>query len=247
VQEVKRLASTGLLHREIAARVGTNKATVGKILTGRLYTGKRRTSRKAGVPLPPGVPAFGKPPVPDEVKQAAREARSRGESITSIAERLPISLMQVSRVVRDVRPERVVRRPVSDVTQARMSESQLAKHGVWTEEAFVLLETNMTDKEIGERLGVHKNTVRYHRMKRTGAAMNQGSAPPETDHDTPAAALVIGALRQLAASSSLTETELTGRLGVSSCKRLLLSLISLAVVRQSTGDPPKYGIRRDWL
>ena len=97
-----------------------------------------------------------------------------------------------------------------------------------------LLAEGLPDQEIARRCGVAAQTVAARRPPRS--ASDVVSAVP----------LVIGALRHLAASDGLTEAELSDRIGIAS-DRLILSLITLGVVRRSTGEPPRYGLRRDWL
>ncbi len=96
-----------------------------------------------------------------------------------------------------------------------------------------LIGEGLADQEIARRVRVTPPTVAVRRPPRTADAV---SAVP----------LVIGALRHLAAADGLTEDELSDRIGVP-CDRMIISLITLGVVRRSTGEPPRYGLRRDWL
>lgn len=109
-----------------------------------------------------------KPRIPDEVKRAVIRARNRGETITSIAARLPISLMSVSRLVREIRPELINDRRLhpSALARQRMSEFQLSRRGVWTDENLALLDTDLTNREIARRVGIGEGVVGYHRNKR---------------------------------------------------------------------------------
>jgi hypothetical protein len=98
-----------------------------------------------------------------------------------------------------------------------------------------------SNAEITAATGVAPATILRRRGPRdarvSGAEAIVSSAVPQ----------VIGALRHLVAGSGLTERELAARLGVDSCERLLAQLIALGVVRQSSDNPPKYGVRKDWL
>jgi hypothetical protein len=107
--------------------------------------------------------------------------------------------------------------------KSRISEAQDAQ-------IRALISEDLSDLEIARRAKVSAPTVASRR-------------PPRAESAIP---LVIGALRHLAASEGLTEAELSDRLGIP-CNRLIISLITLGVVRRSTGEPPRYGLRKDWL
>jgi hypothetical protein len=111
--------------------------------------------------------------------------------------------------------------------KSRISEAQDAQ-------IRALISEDLSDLEIARRAKVSAPTVASRRPPRS--ALDAESAIP----------LVIGALRHLAASEGLTEAELSDRLGIP-CNRLIISLITLGVVRRSTGEPPRYGLRKDWL
>lgn len=102
---------------------------------------------------------------------------------------------------------------------------------------YALLERGLGDTEIAAQVGVSVPTVASRRQRM--------EAEPD---DEESARLVIGALRHLAASNAMTSVDLAKRLGVDDAQDLLMALISLGVVRTTaTEDPPRYGLRKDWL
>lgn len=93
-----------------------------------------------------------------------------------------------------------------------------------------------SDQTSATACGVSQPTVAIRRAR--------VSAPPDLSGVTP---LVIGALRHLAASDGLTIANMTDRLGITDATPLVHALITLGVVRRTIGDPPRYGLRKDWL
>jgi hypothetical protein len=93
-----------------------------------------------------------------------------------------------------------------------------------------------SDQAIAATCGVSQVTVAVRRARI--------SAPPDLGVATP---IVVGALRHLAASDGLTIAEVTERLGVADATALVYALVTLGVVRRTVGDPPRYGLRKDWL
>ena len=96
--------------------------------------------------------------------------------------------------------------------------------------------TGDSDQAVASACGVSQVTVAIRRARIT--------APPDLGVAAP---LVIGALRHLAASDGLTIADLADRLGIVEVVPLVHALITLGVVRRTMSEPPRYGLRKDWL
>jgi hypothetical protein len=93
-----------------------------------------------------------------------------------------------------------------------------------------------SDLTIAKACGVSQPSVAIRRARL--------SSPPDLSVATP---LVIGALRHLASSDGLSLADVASRLGMADATLLVHTLITLGVVRRTVGEPPRYGLRKDWL